>query len=158
MVTYRFERDLQHHLREQRLGNPVGRLPNGRQSAGQGPFHDQYNGAGATYFDDIGWWTWTWLAAYKFAGNLDYLYLAEELWNYATNNGYHWDADTQGQTADPGVGCGGMVQYHNPNHTSPQPVIGPEDTFANAPYLRKLRLAVQHYERSVIQQPVHERR
>lgn len=115
-------------------GGTWGPCASGPDQSNKDPFTINTNGA--TYFDDIGWWTTTWLAAFKFTGNQDYLNLAEELWNYTTGNGYHWDFDTQGQTANEGVGCGGMVQYHNPNHTAPQPVIGPEDTFANALYLR----------------------
>jgi hypothetical protein len=105
-------------------GTPWGPCPTSPDQHGKDPFTINTNGA--TYFDDIGWWVTTWLAGYKFTGNLNYLYLAEELWNYVTDNGYKWGAI-------PG-GCSGIVQFHKVVNGST--VLGTEDTFANALYLR----------------------
>lgn len=65
------------------------------------------NRKGNTYFDDIGWWTQTWLNAYELVGRPYYLYLAEELWNYVTNNGFKVTACNH--VTDPTMG---VVQYH----------------------------------------------
>ncbi len=113
-----------------------GKCPTGPDMHGSDPF--TLNTKLAQWFDDMGWWETTWLAAFNFTGNQDYLNLAEELWNYVTDNGYHWDQSQQGETAAPGVGCGGIPQYQAPNNTDPNgpPMIGSEDTFANALYLR----------------------
>jgi Glycosyl hydrolase family 76 len=94
-----------------------GQCPSTADQNGKDPF--TINTAGNTYFDDIGWWTQTWLNAYKLVGRPYYLYLAEELWNYVTNNGYK------------GTCAGGIVQFHKSNGD-----IGTEDAFANALYLR----------------------
>jgi hypothetical protein len=106
-------------------GTPWGSCPTTPDQHGKDPFTINTNNA--TYFDDIGWWATTWLAGYKFTGNLNYLYLAEELWNYATDNGYFWGAL-------PGE-CGGVVQFHKTD-SSGNTLLGQPDTFANALYLR----------------------
>jgi hypothetical protein len=99
-------------------GTPWGGCPTAASQQGKDPFTINSNGAGATYFDDIGWWTSTWLAACKFAGNPDYLYLAEELWNYGASNPVNFatrasileglDADLGQQEADAGQPHYGM--------------------------------------------------
>ena len=91
--------------------------PNGPDQNATDPFTINTNGN--IYFDDIGWWETTWLAAYKLVGRLEYLNLAEELWNYVTGHGY---AHAQ---------CGGIPQYYHGDGTT-----GSADTFANALYLR----------------------
>jgi hypothetical protein len=103
--------------------NPWGKCPASSDQQGTDPF--TVNDNNNTYFDDIGWWATTWLAAYNFTGNQSYLYLAEELWYYVTNNGYKWGA----------LSCGGVVQSHSYD-SSGNVVLGTQDTFANALYLR----------------------
>lgn len=105
-----------------------GPCPTAPDQSGKDPFTINTNGN--TYFDDIGWWEQMWLNAYKLTHTADYLYLAEELWNYVTVNGYAWD--TNSNNANP---CGGIVQYHQVSDSS-KPEIGPEDAYANALYLR----------------------
>ena len=95
-----------------------GQCPTAPDQSGKDPFTINTNGN--TYFDDIGWWNQMWINAYKFTGNPDYLDLAEELWNYVTDNGFKSD------------GCGGIVQYHNGTTNTD----GAADAYANSLYLR----------------------
>lgn len=103
-----------------------GSCPTTANQSGKDPF--TINAAGNTYFDDIGWWTQTWLNAYALVGRPYYLYLAEELWNYATNNGFHDDALSPSP-------CGGVVQFHQVTDKT-KPEYGADDNFANSLYLR----------------------
>jgi hypothetical protein len=102
------------------------KCPHSPDQHGQDPFTVNTNNA--AWFDDIGWWATTWLAAYKFTGNLDYLYLAEELWNYVTDKGTVFGGL-------PGE-CGGLVQFVQFDASGNPIALGTEDTFANALYLR----------------------
>jgi hypothetical protein len=107
--------------------------PTTSDQRGQDPF--TVNTKGNTYFDDIGWWTQTWLNAYEFiSSNQDYLYLAEELWNYVTYNGYKTFSTCQtyanNNTSDSGSNIG-VVQAHLSSGS-----VNAPDTFANALYLR----------------------
>jgi hypothetical protein len=109
-----------------------GSCPAAANQSGKDPF--TINAAGNTYFDDIGWWEQTWLNAYALVGRPYYLYLAEELWNYVTNNGYHDDVLS-------GTPCGGVTQFHKGDGTTP--AYGTDDSFANALYLRDSTLLWQ---------------
>jgi hypothetical protein len=95
-----------------------GQCPTAPDQHGKDPF--TINTSGNTYFDDIGWWEQMWINAYKFTKTVEYLYLAEELWNYVTDNGFKPE------------GCGGVVQYHK----SSGDITSGADAFANALYLR----------------------
>lgn len=96
-----------------------GPCPTSPDQHGKDPF--TINMKGNTYFDDIGWWEQMWLNAFKLTRSRVYLYLAEELWNYVTDNGYKYHR------------CGGIVQYHK---SSGRRRIGVADAFANSLYLR----------------------
>lgn len=96
-----------------------GKCPTAPGQSGRDPF--TINTHGNTYFDDIGWWDQMWINAYKFTKDRDYLYLAEELWNYVTTNGFKAN------------GCGGIVQYHDQGGSRKG---SPADAFPNALYLR----------------------
>jgi hypothetical protein len=75
-----------------------------------------------TYFDDTGWWALAWVNAWELTGQADYLYLAEELWNYITQKGW---VDTA---------CGSsLIQYSG---TNDQGQTATQDTVANVVYLR----------------------
>lgn len=96
-----------------------GKCPTAPNQSGRDPF--TINTHGNTYFDDIGWWDQMWINAYKFTKVPDYLYLAEELWNYVTTNGFKAN------------GCGGIVQHHDQGGSSGGSAA---DAFANSLYLR----------------------
>jgi len=102
------------------------RCPTGPDQHGRDPF--TVNSNNAAWFDDIGWWETTWLAAFNFTGNQDYLNLAEELWNYVTDKGVIFGGL-------PGE-CGGLVQFVKFDASGNPIALGTEDTFANALYLR----------------------
>jgi hypothetical protein len=75
-----------------------------------------------TYFDDTGWWALAWVNAWELTGNSDYLYLAEELWNYITQDGWV------------NTSCGGsLIQFSG---TDSQGNTGSQDAVANVVYLR----------------------
>jgi hypothetical protein len=98
--------------------------PTTADERGTDPFTVNTNGN--AYFDDIGWWTQTWLNAYKLVGRPDYLDLAEQLWDYVTYNGF-----TQ-TTCNSGSGSAvGVVQANLADGGTNDP-----DIFANALYLR----------------------
>ena len=105
-----------------------GQCPTTADQSGKDPFTINTNGN--TYFDDIGWWDQMWINAYKLTHNADYLYLAEELWNYVTVNGYAWDTNSNNNNP-----CGGIVQFHQVSDPT-KAEIGGEDAYANALYLR----------------------
>jgi hypothetical protein len=99
-----------------------------------GPFTE--NTRGNASFDDIGWWTQTWINAYRWTcvyngGPCDnrYLNLAEGLWYYTTRKG--WDTN-----------CHGLMQEmfyvdDTPGPSNPGPTPSQyDDAEANAPYLR----------------------
>jgi hypothetical protein len=90
-----------------------GSCPSSANQTGTDPFQN-------TWYDDTGWWEQAWINAYKLTKNQDYLYLAEQLWIYITNNG--WDTTTCGA----GAGNAGVDQHSG---------SGP-DAYANALYLR----------------------
>jgi len=97
----------------------AGQCPTAADQNGKDPF--TVNTAGNTWFDDIGWWEQMWLNAYQLTKTKNYLYLAEELWNYVTTNGFK------------AKGCGGVVQHHDKNGP---PGGSGADAFANSLYLR----------------------
>jgi hypothetical protein len=111
---------------------PWGKCPGTYDQNGLDPF--TVNEAGNTYFDDIGWWTQTWIDAYQLTGALEYKYLAEELWNYATNNGFKQTTpkcNPDSSITNPTGSDYGVVQYHKAGGA-----VGVPDIFANALYLR----------------------
>lgn len=71
-----------------------------------------------TYYDDTGWWEQAWISAYKLTRARDYLYLAEQLWNFITAQG--WNATS--------CQIGGVNQHSGSGNS--------EDSYANALYLR----------------------
>jgi hypothetical protein len=100
--------------------NPTGNCPDtDNETSYAGPF--TVNSNGNAWFDDIGYWTQTWINAYRWTGDDKYLYLAEGLWSYTTE--YGWFKT-----------CGGLVQYVNGINTS-QPTYGTYDVEANGLYL-----------------------
>jgi hypothetical protein len=111
--------------------NPTGVCPNTDNEAYYtGPLQVNRNGSngftinsnGGAWFDDIGWWTQTWINAYRWTGNNKYKWLAEGLWGYTTNYGWL-------------TGCGGLVQYAK-NVYSGSPTYGSYDAEANSLYLK----------------------
>jgi hypothetical protein len=98
--------------------------PTAADQRGTDPFTVNTNGN--AYFDDIGWWTQTWLNAYKLVGRDDYLDLAEQLWDYVTYNGFTQTTCNSGSGSQVGV-----VQANLASGPPNDP-----DIFANALYLR----------------------
>jgi len=88
------------------------------------------------YFDDTGNWALAWLNAYEYTNNLNYLYLAENLWHFITNNSWGYVP-----SGSPSCGSAGLVQFRhwtgqypkdgNGNTTYPAKNLG-----TNALYLR----------------------
>jgi hypothetical protein len=98
--------------------------PTSADQRGTDPFTVNTNGN--AYFDDIGWWTQTWINAYKLVGRDDYLYLAEQLWDYVTYNAFAQTPCNSGSGSQSGV-----VQAVLANGPPKDP-----DIYANSLYLR----------------------
>lgn len=68
------------------------------------------------YFDATSNWGVTWLNAYKYTNNLNYLYLAENLWYFVTNNSWGYVPNGQSVVCTPGAG---LVQFRHWNESYP---------------------------------------
>jgi len=105
-----------------------GKCPSGKNDMSYGgtdaPFTE--NGHGNAWFDDLGYWTQTWINAYQWTKQDRYLNLAEGIWAYTTKIGWFRS-------------CQGLVQYVNNVDTTSSPV-GTYDAYANSLYLRNSAL------------------